>query len=142
MIRLPGNTIVAFLSLRQYSLLDSPIVVFDGTDIKGNDYVYDILDWNNNPGWSAAFVGGTVVALPIMISVFYFLAKFRDFLWAKYYASIDNIQGAAPYLTPLRFGIWDFCFTSASSNTYTVTSENRSRKFFRTRKIYIFLKSL
>ena len=26
------------------------IVAFDGTDPYGHDYVYDILDWNNNPG--------------------------------------------------------------------------------------------
>ena len=26
------------------------IVAFDGTDPFGHDYVYDILDWNNNPG--------------------------------------------------------------------------------------------
>ena len=97
------------------------IVAFDGTDPYGHDYVYDILDWNNNPGniagsmadylgihisnlkriiimiklllgMSAAFVCATVVAFPILVSVFYFLAKFRDFLWNKYYTGGGSVE--------------------------------------------------
>ena len=47
--------------------------------------MYGTLDWNGHPGMSAAFVCGTVVVFPIIMGVFYYLAKFRDFLWAKYY---------------------------------------------------------
>ena len=41
---------------------------------------------------SAAFVCGTVVGFPILVSVFYFLAKFRDFLWSKYYAGGGGVD--------------------------------------------------
>ena len=43
-------------------------------------------------GMSAAFVCATVVAFPILVSVFYFLAKFRDFLWSKYYAGGGSVE--------------------------------------------------
>jgi len=88
------------------------IVAFDGTDPFGHDYVYDILDWNNNPGMSAAFVCGTVVLFPILVSVFYFLAKFRDFLWSKYYAGggveaeQDSIPTSIGTSTQQRNGIY------------------------------------
>ena len=47
---------------------------------------------------SAAFVCGTVVLFPILVSVFYFLAKFRDFLWSKYYAGggVEAEQDSIP----------------------------------------------
>ena len=51
-------------------------------------------------GMSAAFVCATVVAFPILVSVFYFLAKFRDFLWSKYYStgggSVEPEQDSIP----------------------------------------------
>ena len=43
-------------------------------------------------GMSAAFVCATVVAFPILVSVFYFLAKFRDFLWSKYYTGGGSVE--------------------------------------------------
>ena len=59
------------------------IVGFDGTDIFGQDFVYPILDWKNNLGWSLFFVGMSLMGFPLLFSVFYALAKFRDYLWRK-----------------------------------------------------------
>lgn len=60
------------------------IVAFDGRDPYGNDYVYDILDWNDKPGQSALYVFGCLVALLVFFACFYMLAKLRDSLWAKW----------------------------------------------------------
>ena len=59
------------------------IVVFDGTDPNGNDWVYPVLDWNHELGQTMLFVGLSVVGFPVLFSVFYFYAKLRDFLWRK-----------------------------------------------------------
>jgi len=60
------------------------IVVFDGT-FNGHDYVYPVLDWNNNLGQTLLLVGLSIVGFPVLFSVFYFYAKLRDFLWRKCY---------------------------------------------------------
>ena len=59
------------------------IVVFDGT-FDGRDYVYSVLNWNHELGQTVIFVVASFLAFPVLFSVFYFLAKFRDFLWRKY----------------------------------------------------------
>jgi hypothetical protein len=61
------------------------IVAFDGTSTTGMDYIYDVIDWNNEPGFSALFVGISLVAFLILFSVFYFIAKLRDMLWRKWH---------------------------------------------------------
>ena len=60
------------------------IVGFDGTDLFGQDFVYPILDWKNNLGWSLFFVGMSLMGFPLLFSLFYALAKFRDYLWRKW----------------------------------------------------------
>ena len=59
------------------------ILAFDGTSANGDDYIYDILDWKKDPGMAGLFVGLSVVGFPILFSLFYLLAWFRDFLWQK-----------------------------------------------------------
>ena len=78
------------------------ILAFDGTDPYGHDYVYDILDWNNNPGMSIAFVCGTVVVFPILVGIFYYLAKLRDHIWSQYYNSGDNEEHDVPTIIGSR----------------------------------------
>ena len=46
------------------------ILVFNGTNSKGEEYVYDILDWKNNPGKCGILFGGTIVGIPIVFGVF------------------------------------------------------------------------
>ena len=65
------------------------VVVFDGTNTKGEDFVYDVLQWNENPGMSALFVVVSMVVIPVLFSVFYFEAKLRDRIWAKWYQGFD-----------------------------------------------------
>lgn len=60
------------------------IMAFDGTSISGEDFVYSVIDWKNNPGWATGFVFMSLFAFPLLFSVFYFLAKLRDMLWRKW----------------------------------------------------------
>ena len=59
------------------------ILLFDGTNRKGEAYVYNIMDWKNNPGKCAILACGSIVGFPIIYSGFYFLAMFRDYCWKR-----------------------------------------------------------
>ena len=67
------------------------VVAFHGTNVYDRPYIYKILDWLNNPGISTLFLCAIFAATPFLYSVFYFLAKFRDLLWTKYYASKEEV---------------------------------------------------
>lgn len=76
------------------------IMAFDGTSISGEDFVYSIIDWKNNPGWATAFVFMSLVAFPVLFSVFYFVAKLRDLLWRKWLDIEDDSLAVASSSNP------------------------------------------
>ena len=59
------------------------ILLFDGTNRKGEEYVYSILDWKNKMGKCGILACGSIVGFPIIYSGFYFLAMFRDYCWKR-----------------------------------------------------------
>ena len=59
------------------------ILVFNGTNSKGEEYVYDILDWKNNPGLAVGLMFGVVIGFPLAFCLYYLLAMIRDYLWKK-----------------------------------------------------------
>ena len=56
----------------------------EGTDIYGNPYIYSFLNWKKDPLKSAMVSLGNVFVLFVLFLAYYFLAKFRDFFWARY----------------------------------------------------------
>ena len=60
------------------------ILAFDGTNSGNKDYIYSILDWNNNLGISISLVFGVIFGFPLLFCIFYLLAMFRDYCWMKY----------------------------------------------------------
>ncbi len=40
-----------------------------GTDDEGNPYIYDILDWGNNPGLAVGYVGVSIVSVVVLHAV-------------------------------------------------------------------------
>ena len=60
------------------------ILAFEGTDIYGNPYIYSFLNWKKDPLKSAMISLGNILVLFVLFLAYYFLAKFRDFFWARY----------------------------------------------------------
>ena len=75
------------------------ILVFDGTNGEGNkEYVYWILDWNNNPGLAVGLLFGVVIGFPLIFCLYYLLAMLRDYFWKRICKSdFDDIQNSTLY---------------------------------------------
>lgn len=59
------------------------ILAFDGTNSKGEEYIYWILDWKNNPGLSVGVLFGLTCVFSITFCLYCLLAMLRDYSWKK-----------------------------------------------------------
>ena len=59
------------------------ILGFDGQDSQGNDWIYPILDWKNNPGEATGWVVGVIIMLVFTTGILCLIAFIRDLLWEK-----------------------------------------------------------
>ena len=60
------------------------ILGLDGTDKDGNEWIYPILDWKQDPGKAVGWVVATLVLLFISHGGLCLLAWTRDKLWEKF----------------------------------------------------------
>ena len=60
------------------------ILGFDGKDAGGNDWIYPILDWKNEPGKAVGWVVATMVLLFIGYGALCFIAWLRDLFHQKF----------------------------------------------------------
>ena len=59
------------------------ILGFDGQDSNGNDWIYPILDWKNEPGKAVGWTVATLVLCVFSYAGLCLLAWARDKLWEK-----------------------------------------------------------
>ena len=63
---------------------------FDGTDSGGNDWIYPILDWKNDPGKAVGWVVAVLVMLVISYGFLCLLVFARDKLWEKLFGNYQK----------------------------------------------------
>ena len=82
------------------------ILAFDGTNSKGEEYIYWILDWKHNPGLAVGVLFGLTVVFSVTFCVHYSLAMLRDYCWKKICKSdFDDVQTLHNVtMTEVRFG--------------------------------------
>ena len=88
-----GNTYVAFQLIY--------ILGFNGTDANGNDYIYPVLDWKNDPGTAVIWVVLVLVVLFFAQGFLCLLAFARDKLWEQFLGKSPN-KVAALELTSVK----------------------------------------
>ena len=66
------------------------ILGFDGVDSCGNDYIYDILKWKEDPGTAVGWVVLVLLVLFVAQGLLCALALARDLVWKKYFGA--NIE--------------------------------------------------
>ena len=54
------------------------IVLFEGTDMYDNDYVYSILKWKSDPLKSSCIAFGVILSAVLVHTILYFFAKNRN----------------------------------------------------------------
>ena len=84
------------------------ILAFDGTNSKGEEYIYWILDWKNNPELAVGVLFGLTFVFSLTFCLYCLLAMLRDYCWKRICKSdFDDIQNSDLYndtMTEVRFG--------------------------------------
>ena len=66
------------------------ILGFDGKDAGGNDWIYPILDWKNEPAKAVGWVVAVLVMLVISYGFLCLLVFARDKLWEKLFGNYQK----------------------------------------------------
>ena len=67
------------------------VAALNGLDYNGNDYIYSVLKWNQEPAASAGFAAGSVLVGILCHLIFWGFSKLRDYIWSKnFVAPLDE----------------------------------------------------
>ena len=91
---------VAFCGLFYLLFNAMYILVFNGTGIDGQEYIYSIMDWKNDPLTCVFWMFGVAIGNPMAFLFFYLIAMLRDYCWKTYQESDPEARASGAMRGP------------------------------------------